>query len=235
MHDGQNLFDRSTSSYGMIWDVANTLDGFVERGEHPGWIVVGIDNNRKGNGRYMEYSPWDSEIVKSLLPRVEADERVGGEGFTYLTDLVETVKPYIDKHYRTQKQKESTVVAGSSMGGYISLAAGFAYPDVFGHVIACSTAVFFEQTKLLEFIRSCGRPNGLSIYMDIGTNETSNTDNDDFYRLYIESNQTLYNTLREIGFAERDLKFVIEEDGEHNELAWARRFPNAIRYIFKLT
>jgi predicted alpha/beta superfamily hydrolase len=235
MHDGQNLFDRTTSSYGMIWDVAQTIDGFVERGEHPGWIVVGIDNNSNGIGRYMEYSPWESEVVKSLLPHVVEQERVGGEGFTYITDIVETVKPYIDKHYRTQSEKHSTVIAGSSMGGYISLAAGFAHPDVFGYVVACSTAVFFEQAKLLDFIRATGKPDGLRIYMDIGTNETSNANDENFQQLYVQSNQALYETLREVGFTEDDVTFVVDEGAEHNELAWARRFPDALRFMFKLT
>lgn len=236
MHDGQNLFDVETASYGMIWDVAHTMETLIADGTLAnGMIVVGIDNNRQGHGRFNEYSPWTSEIVKPLLgDRVDPNERIGGDGFAYLEFIVQTLKPYIDRHYRTQSGKADTWIGGSSMGGYISLAAGFAYPDVFGRILACSTAVFFEEQALFDFIHSAelSEPHEQKIYMDIGTNETSNAERDEFPQLYLDSNRRLYELLKSKGFVDGEsLHFVVEDGGEHNELAWARRLPDALRWL----
>jgi predicted alpha/beta superfamily hydrolase len=235
MHDGQNLFETQTSSFGMIWDVALTIEQLIEEGVTSGIIVVGIDNNQNGHGRFNEYSPWKSEVVKELLNnRIEPHEEVGGQGFAYLDFIVHTLKPHIDKYYRTQTGKESTYIGGSSMGGYISIAAAFAYPQVFSRILACSTAVFFEEQQLLDYIRTSEKPTQQKIYMDIGTNETSNADNDSFEQLYVESNQRLLQCLREIGFVdEQSVRFIIEEGAEHNELAWARRLPAALKWLLR--
>jgi predicted alpha/beta superfamily hydrolase len=217
----------------MIWDVATTIEHLIEEGVTNGIIVVGIDNNQQGHGRFKEYSPWKSEVVKQLLNnRIEPHEEVGGNGFAYLDFIVHTLKPHIDRHYRTQTKKESTYIGGSSMGGYISIAAAFAYPDIFSRILACSTAVFFEEQQLLNYIRASEQLSDLKIYMDIGTNETSNAEHDAFDKLYVDSNQRLLQCLREQGFVDDyKLKFIIEEGGEHNELAWARRLPTALKWL----
>jgi predicted alpha/beta superfamily hydrolase len=233
MHDGQNLFEKQTSSYGMCWEIANTIDEWVEQGSHPGFIVVGVDNNREGLGRYHEYSPWESEIVKQYIEKASHEHRVGGDGFAYLDCIVHTIKPYIDKHYRTQNEKEQTLIGGSSMGGYISLAAAFAYGDVFGKILACSTAVFFEEKELTAYIQKQSKSAGQRIYMDIGSNETSNSKLAHFPAIYAGSNERLYQLLRSKGYvSDLDIRYVIEENAEHNEFAWARRFPAAIKWLF---
>ncbi len=235
MHDGQNLFDSATSTYGMIWDVARTVETLMEQHNHGGWIVVGIDNNQEGLGRYAEYSPWESEIVKKYLDKTKDNDRVGGDGFAYLDFIVHTLKPYIDKYYRTQTTKDHTVIGGSSMGGFISIAAAFAYPDVFGKIIACSTAVFFEEEQLIDYIKNAEKSDGQRIYMDIGTNETSNSTLAEFPALYVDSNRRLYEALLAKGYQEQqDVLYVIEEGAEHNELAWAKRLPQAIKWLFQL-
>jgi predicted alpha/beta superfamily hydrolase len=233
MHDGQNLFDKLTSSYGMSWEISKTVDDWVEQGRHKGFIVVGIDNNSEGMGRYNEYSPWSSECVKQYLEKTTLEVRVGGDGFAYIDCLVNTLKPYIDRHYRTQNGPENTLIGGSSMGGFISLAAAFCYPEVFGKVIACSTAVFFEEDALSTFIAESPKPENQMIYMDIGTNETSNAKLAEFPSLYVDSNERLYQLLQSKGFAvDVDLRYVIEDGAEHNEKAWARRFPHAVQWLF---
>ncbi len=233
MHDGQNLFEKQTSSYGMCWDIATTIDEWVEQGRHPGFIVVGIDNNREGIGRYHEYSPWESEIVKQYLEKASHEQRVGGDGFAYLDCIVHTIKPYIDKHYRTQNEKENTLIGGSSMGGYISISAAFVYGDVFGKVLACSTAVFFEEKELAAYIEMQPKSAGQRIYMDIGTNETSNSKLAHFPAIYSGSNERMYQLLQSKGFVtDVDVRYVIEDNAEHNETAWALRFPAAVEWLF---
>jgi enterochelin esterase-like enzyme len=103
MHDGQNLFDDATSFSGE-WGVDEALDTLGPKAEEV--IVVGIDNG--GDKRLNEYSPYDME-------------RFGkGEGNQYVDFLVKTLRPYINKNYRTKKCGRHSYTAGSSMGGLIS-------------------------------------------------------------------------------------------------------------------
>ena len=114
MHDGQNLFDEYTSGYDE-WGIDELLDKLPVQKQ---CIVVGIDHG--GDYRITEYDPYDSRYGK-------------GKGDDYVDFLAKTLKPYIDKNYRTEKDARHTTVAGSSMGGLISMYAILKYPDVFGN------------------------------------------------------------------------------------------------------
>lgn len=114
MHDGQNLFDEYTSGYGE-WGVDELLNKLPVEKQ---CIVVGIDHG--GDYRITEYDPYDSKYGK-------------GRGDDYVDFLAKTLKPYIDRNYRTEKDARHTTVAGSSMGGLISMYAILKYPDVFGN------------------------------------------------------------------------------------------------------
>lgn len=114
MHDGQNLFDANTSGYGE-WGLDEIMDKLPAKDR---CIIVGVDHG--GAYRMAEYNPYDSKYGK-------------GQGNGYLDFLVNTLKPYIDKHYRTRRDAAHTSIAGSSMGGLISMYAVLKYPDVFGN------------------------------------------------------------------------------------------------------
>ncbi|MDQ6763206.1 MAG: alpha/beta hydrolase-fold protein, partial [Bacteroidota bacterium] len=105
MHDGQNLFDEATS-YAGEWGVDDFLDSMFSSGKKE-VIVVGIDNGLQK--RMNEYNPYSYGKFGT------------GEGDQYVDFLVKDLKPYIDKHYRTLANKKNTYIAGSSMGGLISL------------------------------------------------------------------------------------------------------------------
>ena len=113
MQDGQNLFDDATS-YAGEWGV----DEFMDSLKYGQCIVVGIDNG--GDKRMTEYNPYDNKKFGK------------GEGKKYIDFLVKTLKPFIDKNYRTLPGIQNTGIAGSSMGGLISLYAILQYPKVFG-------------------------------------------------------------------------------------------------------
>jgi len=116
MHDGQNLFDEATSGFGE-WGIDEYLDSLFLKGGRES-IVVGIYNG--SNKRMNEYNPYYFAQFGN------------GEGKEYVDFLVKTLKPYIDKHFHTFTDKENTFIAGSSMGGIISLYAVIKYPLVFG-------------------------------------------------------------------------------------------------------
>jgi len=116
MQDGQNLFNEQTAGFGE-WGVDECLDSLqLQTGKEA--IIVGIDHG--GDKRLNEYNPYDHEKYGK------------GEGKLYVDFLVQTLKPLIDKKYRTQPAANSTFIAGSSMGGLISAYAAIAYPSVFG-------------------------------------------------------------------------------------------------------
>lgn len=235
MHDGQNLFDPSTSYAGVTWEVDETIDKAVAKGESEGVIVIGIDNaSVDGNetvGRLDEYSPWVNTELKAMMSAgIPGD--VGGYGDKYAKFLVEVLKPMIDTKYRTLADRANTGVAGSSMGGLISLYIGLVYDEVFSKIGAFSTAVWFKQDEMLKLIHEHGPDTDSKWYLDIGTEETSSDEVANFNQIYLDGTMAVYDALLEVGVKEACIKLVVDEGAEHKEEAWARRFPEAFRWLY---
>ena len=232
MHDAQNLFNVETSSFGTIWDTATTLDKLYNENPDNAYIVVGIDNG--SNYRYLEYCPWHSEIGGEYLPHAKATGMLGGEGFKYADFIVNTLKPFIDTNYRTLKDRDNTTICGSSMGGLISICAGIKYQEVFSKIVAFSSALYFAEDEIKNFIISEGKRETMRIYMDVGTNETSNANNPDFPQIYLNCNNNIYQTLKSVGFTHDELTYEIFEGDIHNESCWGKRFPGMMDWVFSL-
>jgi predicted alpha/beta superfamily hydrolase len=124
MQDGQNLFDRATTAFGTEWRVDETLDSMTAAGS-PECIVIGVES---GAQRMREYLPYAS----SRFPEAH--------GADYAKFIVEELVPWVDARYRTLPDAGNRVIAGSSLGGLISLYIAFSHPGVFGGVGAFSTA-----------------------------------------------------------------------------------------------
>ncbi|HEY0017115.1 MAG TPA: alpha/beta hydrolase-fold protein [Longimicrobium sp.] len=206
MHDGQNLFDRATS-FGEEWEVDQTLEQAAGEGLEA--IVVGIPN--LGKERLNEYSPWHDR---------RHDQ--GGKGEAYLEFIVDTLKPIIDRDFRTMPGRESTGIAGSSMGGLISLYAFFKHPRVFGFAGVMSPALWFGGRSIYPFVKERPFVPG-RIYLDVGTSEGSE-ELHDVRRLKEILTQKGYKT-------GRDLLYVVEMGGQHNERAWARRMRRELHFL----
>lgn len=136
MQDGQNLFDPKNSYGGVAWEVDSTLAA-LGRSMRP-CIVVGIWNTDR---RFAEYAPAKPYAAMSAARRAKINQERPGQPLSdeYLKFLVRELKPYVDKHFRTAPRRADTFVAGSSMGGLISLYAALEYPDVFGGAACFST------------------------------------------------------------------------------------------------
>ncbi len=210
MHDGQNLFDAATS-YAGEWGVDETLDSLRALGD-PGAIVVGVDNG--GEHRMQEYNPW---AFAQFGP---------GEGDAYVDFLVKTLKPYVDRHYRTRPDRRHTGIAGSSMGGVISLYAALKYPAVFGRVGVFSPA-FWTAPALYALARGAHPAPGTRIYMVTGGREGTAPDS------VVRQHQRMVDTLTAAGFTTADLDAVVRPDGEHAEWFWRREFPAAYEWLFR--
>lgn len=198
MHDGQNLFDAATSFAGTEWQVDETLQQLA--GEGIETIAVGIYHGDKQ--RIHEYTPF---------------ARWHGKGERYLDFLVQTLKPAIDRSFRTQPDPPHTGLIGSSMGGLISLYGFFQHPQVFGLAGVISPALWVAHGAIYEFVRSAARNPG-RIYLDHGTRESSA--------------RPMMQILKEKGYQfGRDLHYVAEKGGHHSEHDWARRLPDALRFL----
>ncbi|MDR3008208.1 MAG: alpha/beta hydrolase [Sphingobacterium sp.] len=137
MHDGQQLFDEAFSigrAGPVEWKVDETIDAAEVKA-----IVVGIDHADSYNERLDEYlvKPFDT---------VEAPR-----GLLYLRDIIEVIKPYIDREYRTLTAAKYTAVAGSSAGGLITLYAGLCYPEIFGTVAAFSPSLWMGNDLIERY------------------------------------------------------------------------------------
>lgn len=214
MHDAQNLFDTYTSYVGE-WGVDETMQMLEAEGYEA--IVVGLPNMNEW--RRSEYDPY------------------GGRGDTYLQFLVETVKPFIDGAFRTLPDATHTGIAGSSMGGLISLYGFLRYPAVFGYCGAFSPAFWFGDEGLRRTIAERADGHG-KIYLDVGGREGEVLAN--FYPgkyhdpdgAYVQGVRDLRDALLPKGYQEaHNLLYVEDAAALHNEGAWEKRLPDALRFL----
>ncbi|MBG8554902.1 alpha/beta hydrolase-fold protein [Hymenobacter guriensis] len=210
MHDGQNVFDKCTSFSGE-WGVDEALRQLQQSGQDPtGTIVVAVDNG--GNSRLNEYSPWPNAEYKS-----------GGEGDKYVDFLVETLKPYIDQQYRTLTGREYTGIAGSSMGGLISVYAALKYQNVFSKVGVFSPAFWFARQPLFDYVKTAGHQQPIKFYFLAGAKESETM---------VPLMAEMRDALQQQGFAAADMSYHVLEDGQHAEWFWQREFPAAFQWLY---
>jgi predicted alpha/beta superfamily hydrolase len=205
MHDGQNLFDPTTSFAGE-WGVDTAMAKAPRKGRRA--IVVGIPN--AGIDRIREYSPF-------------VDKRIGGGlGDCYLDWLENRVMPLIDSRFRTIQQPEGRGIVGSSLGALISLYAFFRQPAKYGFVGAMSPALWFAEGDIFRFIESAGYVRG-RVYLDVGTKEGDGT---------LANARQMRDLLITKGYTRgRDLMWVEDKGGMHNEAAWGRRLRTALPFL----
>jgi len=204
MQDGQNIFDDATSFSGE-WSVDEYLDSLGL--ESKKIIVVAVDNG--GAKRVNEYCPYNFKLAGNPA----GAKSIKGEGNAYVDFLVKTLKPHIDKNYRTDKSKEGTFVAGSSVGGLISLYAVLKFPAVFGAAAIFSPS-FWLAPKIFEDIKTKGKKVSSKLYFYAGELESE---------AIIANTKKAFEEMKKVSKAKMAL--VIRDDGKHNEASWKREFP----------
>ena len=207
MHDGQNVFDAKTS-YAGEWGVDECLDT-LEKKTGKGFIVVAIDNGN--DKRISEYTAWKNSKYG------------GGEGAQYIDFMVKTLKPYIDKNYRTLSNKENTAMIGSSLGGLISVYAAIRYPKVYGKIGNFSPAYWINMDSLKSYIKATKYPISFRIYTFAGKKESTTITTEIF---------SIEEILKQAGLKSSQIKTTIYDDGEHREWFWRREFPKAVEWLF---
>ncbi|MEO8110266.1 MAG: alpha/beta hydrolase-fold protein [Ginsengibacter sp.] len=203
MHDGQNLFDEATS-YAGEWGVDEFLDSIFSSGKKE-VIVVGIDNGLQK--RMTEYNPYSYQKFGK------------GEGDEYVDFLVKDLKPYIDKHYHTLPDKKNTYIAGSSMGGLISLYAVLKYPDKFGGAGIFSPA-FWTASGIDGMVLSYAKSVNSRLFFYAGAKEGKSM-LPDMHRIAKEIRKHSPSPLKE----------VVDPQAMHNEAAWRKYFPQFYEWV----
>jgi predicted alpha/beta superfamily hydrolase len=216
MHDGQNLFDAATSFAGE-WGADETAERLIAGGKIEPLIIVGIYNNAQ---RMDEYSP-----------DRDAKRNAGGRGADYARFVVDEVKPFIDRTYRTRPGRADTGIAGSSLGGLISLYACSKYPEVFSRCGIISPALMWNDASILDALeKNHGWMKGHRFWLDMGTAEGSQIDQ---FSEALKYTRRLARIFDSAGLKNnRDYHYVEVEKGEHNERAWSARFDKTLMFLY---
>jgi predicted alpha/beta superfamily hydrolase len=204
MHDGQNLFDPKTASFGVDWQLDESADSLIKSGKINEIIIVGIYNTPD---RTREYG--DTPL-----------------GRKYMDFIVNTLKPYIDNDYRTLPDRINTATGGSSMGGLISFMLIWEHPDIFSKAACLSPALHIDEIYYIRKVEDySGTKKPLKIYIDIGTVELESRLKPGVDEMIAELKNKGYQT-------GTDLEYFIDEGAAHNEAAWAKRNWRYLEFLF---
>lgn len=231
MHDGQNLSDTSFAFGGISWQANKVLAQLMTSNEVEPTILVGLWNTEK---RYQEYAPMPAFVSLSDSTANKIVNEYGEIPYSdrYLSFLVKELKPFIDENYMTSPLAKSTIIAGSSMGGLISLYAICKYPEVFGSAGCVSIhwpiltrvhdAKLFDNFALWlkKNLPAEGRNR---IYYDYGT-ETLDS-------LYEPYQLKIDEIMKASGYQENLWISRKYEGAAHNEASWNARLHEIFRYI----
>lgn len=210
MFDGHNVFYNSHATYGKSWGMKE----YLTRSRLP-LIVVAVACNTEGDRRINEYAPWDLD-----LPRLGQLE---GQGRITMDWMTGPLKQLIDRKYRTLPDRENTLIAGSSMGGLMSLYAVTEYNHVFSRAAALSPSIWAGQQHLHELLSHTPLQSSTRVYMDIGTGEVQP---DEWGRM-----AELFETAAELTRAGACVAARVVPGAIHNEAAWEKRIPVFMEYL----
>ena len=202
MFDGHNVFFDEDATYARSWRLGQYLD---ETGTD--LIVAAVECDRSpDNSRLCEYSPFDFTSKQ--------DGFIEGRGRLTMEWFVNSFKPYIDKFYRTMPGRDTTFIAGSSMGGLMSLYAVLEYNDVFSRAAALSPSLWTDPKKISELIKNSSPRRGTVLYMDYGSEE-------------MRGRKTMYKAFSRTASLLLEKKIFLDcrivPGGQHCEESWDRQ------------
>lgn len=206
LQDAQNLFNEN-SPFGN-WQIDKKLAVMSDYGIGK-IIIIAIEHAEKE--RVLEYN-----VGKTLLGK--------GQGKQYIRFLTDTLKPFIDKNFRTKPEREFTGIGGSSMGGLVSLFSGLIYPEVYGKLMIFSPSLWVIPKIKFSFLDFFD-PLETKIYLYAGGKESATMVS---HIKKFKKRLLKRDTLRE----KMEIQLSINEQGKHNETYWSDEFPKAIEWLF---
>jgi enterochelin esterase-like enzyme len=216
LNDGQNLFEPSTAFAGVDWQVDDTADRLIREDVIPPLIIVGIDH--AGKDRIREFMPHRS--LHPVMLRVQ--------GMRYPDFLTKEVMPFIGRTYRPATGPENTGLGGSSLGGLIALYTAIVRPGLIGKLLLESPSLWASNRQTVKESRA-EKLWPERVFLATGTAEAGRSDRN---QSVVDDVRELAGVLRRAGLNDKRLRVVIEDGASHNEAAWARRFPEALAFLF---
>jgi predicted alpha/beta superfamily hydrolase len=217
MFDGQNLFDPMTSFCGD-WEMDLVVDQLNRKREIEPVISVGIYNG--GEHRMSEQSPW---------PEPHWDCK--GEADEFLDWIMGPLKHEIDRRFHTLPDRDHTGIGGSSMGGLTAIYALFRYPQAFSRALVMSPSLWFARGKIFDYVAAFpGKPASSRIYLDFGGREMRAGPGT---RLLKDARIMRELLMSGLGYQSgKDLLWVEDATGVHNEACWSARLPRALSFLW---
>jgi len=204
MHDGQNVVDPRTSLFQVDWQLDENADTLISNILIEPIIIVGIYNTSDRNFEY--------------------DESVLGK--TYMNFIIDSLKPFIDRKYRTKPDRENTANGGASLGGLISFILVWEHPDIFSKAICFSPAFKIDNYNFVDNVMSYqGKKKDINIFINNGDNEL-----DSELQPGVDE---MINALTSQGYAEeKDFYFFKSRNSLHGEKDWSKNVWRALIYLF---
>lgn len=241
MHDGQMLFDPETTWNKQSWNVDDVVSKLLQEHKIQDVIVVGIWNG--GATRHIDYfpqKPFESLTKKQQDSIYKANRSTGESVFNnkkidsdnYLKFLVKELKPIIDAKYSVYKDQKHTFIAGSSMGGLISMYAICEYPKIFGGAACMSThwpGIFVVENNPIPnafFVylkKHLPNPKNHKIYFDYGTATLD--------AMYEPLQLKVDSIMKEKGFSDKNWITRKFEGHDHSEISWNKRFQIPMAFL----
>jgi enterochelin esterase-like enzyme len=239
--DGQMLFDPTTTWNNQSWDVDDVISNLSANDSIPEIIVIGIFNG--DSKRLEEYLPEKvinrlskeekAFVYAKLREKCRTDNDFVPYSDNYLKFVVEELKPYIDANYATQKEKDSTVIMGSSAGGILAAYALLEYPQIFGSAICLSShwiGIFqtennpFPDQLIKYFDEKLPLISNNKLFMDVADTGLD--------ILYQPTQKRIDQLVMKYNIPKENWKTVYQKNAEHSELSWNKRLPEALKFIF---
>jgi len=203
MHDGQNIFDPETSSFGVDWQIDETADSLIRNNIIAPLIIVGIYNTQDRN---LDYSP-------------------GKKGNAYMNFIVNKLKPLVDSTFRTKPGRKYSAIGGSSMGGLISFMLVWKYNSIFSKAICMSPALKIDMFDYVKEIEKDSTKKNIILYIDnggIGLEERLQPGINDMLKVLLKK-----------GFKyNKNLFWIKSSNARHNEAAWAKRMALPLKLFY---
>jgi len=209
MFDGQNVFG-DQGSFAGGWHAHEAVRKLDPKRYHVP-LIVAVEHG--GARRFEELIPW----------------RIGGGGGgkadRFLDWLTGTVVPLVQGELPAEEGPVGACIAGSSLGGLCALYAHYRHPDVFGGAISMSPSLFVGRGKIYSYLSERDRPIVSRVYLDVGGREAGGRLSNGVKRMADQ--------LAARGYGKSHLLYRYDERAGHNEQAWRRRLPRALRFMMK--
>jgi len=214
MTDAQNLYDKKTANAGE-WQMDELMEQLHENNSPLTSIIVGIDH--AGSDRGMEYLPFKTGFFSP-----------SGKGDKFADWLALTLKPEIDKEFRTKPGREDTTMMGSSMGGLITCYTVLKHQAIFSKA-ACLSSAFLKRLvseHWLEYIGQNKKHFNTRFHMDMGDNEFGLFGDD-----ILTETQEVYEQYLKSGFTKSEVRNLVIKGGTHDEPSWRNRTLDILTWL----